>query len=292
MKTILITGGNGFLGSWLVRKLVETYKIIVIVRKIENIERIQGVLERIIIIDNSDQSIFGVFKDHQIDYIIHAATYYGRGNENILEYIETNVILPLKLLEVGIKNNIKAFINTDSFFNSSKQNYKFLSGYITSKKHINEWLSILCGQRLVINMKLQHIYGPHDKDDKFVIQMLHALISNQPQIELTPGKQKRDFIYIDDVVNAYICVLANIDVFQNTFNEVNVGNGKSISIMTFMETAKALTGSSSELLFSVLPYRENEIMDSTADTTILEELGWQPKYNLESGIVSTIKYLK
>jgi nucleoside-diphosphate-sugar epimerase len=291
MESILITGGDGFLGSWLVRSLVGSYKIIIVERKNYNIRRLNTFLNRIIVTDNSDKSISDIFTHHKIDYIIHAATYYGRGNDNILEYIETNILLPLKLAELGVKHKSKAFINTDSFFNSEKQNYNFLSGYILSKKHVNEWLKILSAQIPIINMKLQHIYGPYDNEDKFVIQILRSLISNQAEIELTPGEQKRDFVYIEDVVSAYLCVLNNIGVFNKEFTEVNVGNGYSISIRDFIKTAHLIIDSKSKLLFNTLPYRENEIMDSKADTKILNDLGWQPKNTLENGIITTIKSL-
>jgi CDP-paratose synthetase len=262
-KTILITGANGFLGKMLCKKLAEDYHIIPVIR-------------------NTDIEL--LFKQNKIDYIIHAATFYGRKYEGTLEFIESNILLPLKVCEYGIRFGSKAFINADTFLN---QDYNYLTGYIRSKRQVNEWLKVLSHYIPAINMRIQHIYGPDDGADKFVAQIMNQLL-NSTDIPLTKGEQKRDFIFIGDVVSAFQCVLDNINEFQREFKTIEVGMGKSISIRVFVETLHKMTNSSSRLLFGKLPYREGELMDSFANNYWLMSHGWQPKYDLIEGLKQTI----
>jgi nucleoside-diphosphate-sugar epimerase len=107
------------------------------------------------------------------------------------------------------------------------------------------------------------------------------------QIELTPGEQKRDFIYIDDVVSAYMLLL---EKGQNTFrfSEYDVGSGEAVSIRRFVETAKRLSESTTDLLFGKKTYRDHEIMHSQADVGPLKMLGWTPMTSLENGILKSL----
>ena len=267
MKTILITGANGFLGKALCSKLIESYVIVPVTRA-------------------TGTDLGGMFKNTKIDYIIHAATFYGRSYEGATELIESNILLPLRVCEMGIKQGTKAFINADTFFNC-EQNYDYLTGYIKSKKQVNEWLKTLSNRIPIINMKIQHMYGLGEGGDKFIPQLLEKLIAGK-EMPLTMGEQKRDFIYIDDVVSAYLTILAHIDTQPKGFITYNIGTGKSISIKELCLTVKQLANSNSNLIFGALSYRENEIMDSFADNSILKELGWEPKISLEEGIKKII----
>jgi CDP-paratose synthetase len=269
MKTILITGANGFLGKALCEKLIESYMIIPVTRTIGDLD--------------------WIFKSNKVDYIIHAATFYGRGYAGSTDFIKSNILLPLQVCEYGIEHGVKAFINTDTFMNCN-QPIDYLNSYVLSKKQVNDWLTVLSNQIPIINMKLQHIYGQGDGRDKFVPQILRSLIAGE-DIPLTAGQQCRDFIYIKDVVSAYQCVLNNIKLFEKTLTPVHVGRGTPVSIKHFVITAHGLTNSTSTLLFGKLPYRNNEIMYSCADNSLLKSLGWEPQYNLTKGLKETVNGL-
>jgi nucleoside-diphosphate-sugar epimerase len=114
---------------------------------------------------------------------------------------------------------------------------------------------------------------------------MEKLVKNE-DVDLTPGEQTRDFIYIDDVTNAYETVLSTLP--DESFREFDVCTGKSISLRDFVETAKTVLHSSSQLNWGALPYRENEIMISKGDAEPLKRLGWTPKYGIKEGILKTI----
>ena len=111
---------------------------------------------------------------------------------------------------------------------------------------------------------------------------------NVAQIELTSGEQKKDFIFVDDVIEALVVLHSSQDQLAN-FSEVPCGSGEAVSLRHFVETIHSVSNSSSQLMFGSLPSREGELLVSCADTKQLNQLGWQPKTSLTSGIRSTLQ---
>ena len=112
----------------------------------------------------------------------------------------------------------------------------------------------------VVNLQLEHFYGPGCPPTNFITLMIEKLKNNEPQIDLTPGLQVRDFIYYTDVLDAYQVVLEKWETLTETFTNLQVASGNHITIKELVEKIKALTGSSSILNFGALPYRPNELM--------------------------------
>ena len=133
-------------------------------------------------------------------------------------------------------------------------------------------------------MRLEHFYGPEDADSKFTTHVINSCLKNVPELKLTFGEQKRDFIYIDDVVSAYLIILEKIEEFQDFFNEFHVGSGAAVSIRDFVEKVHQITESQTHLAFGSIPYRTGEMMSSNANVEPLAELGWFCKTNLDQGL--------
>lgn len=282
MKTIMITGINGFLGSYLAKRLIHDYHVIGLGNSTNNSYRIKDL--DIKIYSSQTCNLEDIFVNEDIHSVIHTATNYRRNNEPIKNVLESNVVLPAVLFSFCEKYGVDSFLNTDSFINNTnKKEYKYLQDYALSKKHALEWLKLQQRRCKLINMLIFHLYGPEDAMSKFVPQIMDQLVKNE-DIDLTPGEQTRDFIYIDDVANAYKTVLS-IQSGDQSFQEFDVGTGKSMTIKKFVETAKNVTGSKSALNWGALPYRENEIMKSEANTELLRNLGWTPNFELEEGIL-------
>lgn len=291
-KTILLTGATGFLGSHLLKKLIdENYNVILLKRSFSDTWRIDKLLNKVKHY-NLDEiiSLEVPFKEYTIDAVIHAATNYGRKGEKTTDIIKDNLLFPIKLLETTHNFNIDIFINTDTFFNKFPIKYDYLNDYTLSKKHFVDWGKNFASAKKLkfINLKLEHIYGPMDNENKFVPWIINQLKRNVPEIKLTRGQQKRDFIYVEDVVNSF-CAVLNSSSLQGNFYEFQVGTGITTSVKEFVTLLKTHLNTSSILNFGALNNREGEIMESFADNIALKELGWSPLYNLENGLKNTIK---
>ncbi len=295
METILLTGATGFLGSHLLEGLLkENYNVVIIKRTFSNTWRISHQLHKVKSHDIDVVPLESVFKENQIDVVMHAATQYGKTGNDTAAIIESNILLPVKLIELSVVHGASCFINTDSFFNSSTLKYKYLGEYSLSKKHLLEWLTLFSDKIQVINLKLEHLYGPKDSDTKFITWFIKECIKNGPELKLTKGEQKRDFIYISDAVNAFLLTLKKRKMIS-AFYEFELGTGDDISIRDFTVMAKKAvsrvsgTESGIYLNFGATPYREGEFMESKADNSALTQLGWTCKVSLEEGLEKTIK---
>ena len=285
MKIILLTGGTGYLGSKILKQLVDNgYTIILLKRSFSNPVRIKEYINKITCYDIDLIPLETIFRENTIDTIVHCATNYGRGENDPLHVIEANLLLPLKLLELGKKYHIKSFINTDTILD------KRINYYSLSKKQFKDWLFVYKQDFTCINVSLEHFYGSGDDKTKFVTYIVHNLLKNVDKIDLTKGEQKRDFIYIDDVVNAFLKIINSLDNFNRDFYEFEVGTNHPLSIKQFVELAKQLSGNKHTLLnFGAIPYRENEVMNYYVNTSEISKLGWKCNNTVEEGLKKMIE---
>jgi nucleoside-diphosphate-sugar epimerase len=228
-----------------------------------------------------------IFSENTIDTIVHCATNYGRGENDPLHVIEANLLLPLKLLELGKKYHVKSFINTDTILD------KRINYYSLSKKQFKDWLIVYKQDYTCVNVLLEHFYGAGDDSTKFVTYIIHNLLKNVDKIDLTKGEQRRDFIYIDDVVDAFVKIINSLDNFNQDFYEFEIGTNYPLSIKQFVELAKQLSGNKHTLLnFGALPYRENEVMNYNVNTSEISKLGWKCNSTVEEGLKKMIELEK
>ncbi|MFH1715555.1 MAG: NAD(P)-dependent oxidoreductase [Elusimicrobiota bacterium] len=292
MKNILLTGATGFLGSYVLKALINDYNVIILKRSFSDTWRIEKIINKVKFYDIDKTAINKIFDENKIDVIAHTAVEYGNG-KSADEINKVNIELPIALLESGIRKGLKCFINTDTFFNRDDIKYTHLLDYSLSKKHLLEKLKKYAGKTQILNMRMEHIYGPLDRKNKFVVNIIHRILSNELSIDMTPGSQKRDFLFIEDAALAFKLVLDNISKIKENYIEFGIGRGVSNSIKEFIEIVLKITKSKSKINFGALTYRDGEIMDSRADTKALKALtGWAPETSIKDGLMKTIEYMK
>ena len=282
-----MTGATGFLGSKLLERFLDHPKfsqVTIIKRSFSDTRRISHLSERHDHFDIDRTQIPQLFRDRTYDAIVHCATNYGRRFVSCPEIIESNLVLPLKLLEQGVNNGVRIFINSDTILN------KNVSDYSLSKRQFREWLQSFSERIRCINLSLEHFYGPGDNNTKFVTDIIHRLLLRVPSIDLTEGNQTRDFIYIDDVVDAFILLLLK-DKDPQGYSNFEVGSGHSIAIKEFVGLLKRLCGNNeTQLNFGAIPYRAHELMQVKIDTSPLNSLGWVSRWDLEEGLKQSIDF--
>lgn len=284
--TILLTGATGYLGSNILKELVKDnhHKVIVLKRSFSNIFRIKDCLDKINFYDADKIDIGQIFTENKIDLILHCATDYGRKSANPLQIIDANLNLPIKLLELGRAHGVKCFINTDTILD------KRINHYSLSKKQFKDWLLGYKDSLICINVALEHFYGPGDDKTKFVSYVVDCLLNQTKKIDFTKGEQKRDFVFIDDVVNAFIKIIDYSVHLKNGFYEFQIGSEKVMTIKEVVLMIQSLVDNTKTVLnFGILPYRENEVMECLADVSEIKKLGWTATHSLRDGLTKMIE---
>jgi CDP-paratose synthetase len=283
-ESILLTGATGFLGARILEDLVNRgHSVIVLKRSFSDTSRIRPLLEKVRTHDIDRGPLRKLFEEAKVGTIIHCATNYGRKSIEPTQIIEANLLLPLTLLQLAREFGTRCFINTDSILDRK------VSHYSLSKKQFLEWLKLFSKDLSCVNVALEHFYGPFDDPSKFVSKIVGELLRNVPRIDLTVGVQKRDFVYVDDVVAAFRHVQEFASHQAAGYFPFEVGSGELVRIRDFVELVKKLSGNTkTELKFGAIPLRENEVMESRLDLSALNALGWKPQVALEKGLSQMI----
>jgi nucleoside-diphosphate-sugar epimerase len=290
---VFLTGATGFLGSALLHALVESGRpVFAMTRPQSRLDRIAGLLARpnLRLVDASPDALDTEFARRSIGTIIHAATEYGRDGVPIATILDANLILPVRLAELGIRHGARAFINIDSFFNKFHGSYSNLLNYSLSKLTLLNWLEKLSPRITIVNAVLEHMYGPGDSGSKFIEMMIRSIaIDRITAVDLTHGHQKRDFVYISDVVSAILAILVHVEDHALPFKTIGIGTGEAMQVRDMVSLIATLSDSPTELRFGTVPYRADEIMSSHADTRDLDALGWQPQVTPAAGIEAILR---
>ena len=285
MSRFVITGATGFLGGKLAQRLARSHELALVKRKQTPIPAWGLNHPGLTWFDKEELGNKSPF-EQPVEAVIHTATDYGRGNAAPTRVLEANLIFPMLLLEQALNHKVKAFINTDTTLN------RMVNPYSLSKKQFLDWLNLFESQLTIANLKLEMLYGPGDHNQNLITTSLDAFMANKPEMDFTPGEQVRDFIFIDDAVDALSKVTEALPTLAKGINEFQVGTGCKTTLKQFLKTAKILSKSKTRLNFGALAYRDQENMCSVADTTALNRLGWQPRTSLEQGLCLTIEHLR
>jgi len=283
---VLVTGATGYLGSYLVKRfLQEGVEVNVLCRSEHSLGRLAGL-----------KGTFQLFTREQLrncpgavfsgaTAVLHCATCYGR-KESVAEVFDCNLGLFSEILWGAIEQGVSTFINLDSYFSKPSVLYSALPAYTLSKKHASQWLELGCrGKDLVaINVLLEHLYGPNDNEDKFVNHLLRKLLEGEREIKLTSCEQRRDLIYVEDAVDALYHLVRDSHRLAKGYYRAGLGTGESIRLRDFVEQMHALCSSKATLDFGALPQRPDEIMDSSADLSLFQKLGWAPRVDISEGL--------
>ncbi len=262
-----ITGSSGNLGSQLLSKI----------NSMENHEAFPIVASKF---DSKESRL------ENFDVIIHSATCYGRNGENFSEIISGNLVTPLKILE-SIKSGI--FINIDTVLQDDVSKYAFSKGCF---RKACKFLVDQGSEIKIVNLKLHSFYGTQPSKSDIIYNLTNQFLQNIAEINLTECRQKKDFIFIEDVISGITSILQNLSSIPNGFNEFEIGTGRALPMKEIVLKIKELTDSSSQINFGAIPLRRNEPMNLCADITEMKKLGWYPKISIEDGIANIIANIK
>ncbi len=290
IKKILITGATGYLGSNFLKFFIKDgHDVSVLKRKNSNIWRINDYKEKLKFYNIDEEGIEVAFKQNtKYDCVVHTATCYDLQSVSSKEMIETNVLFPVQLAELACKYKVGSFINASSALPENVNRYSL------SKKQFEGWGRYFSDSELIkfINIIFEHFYGPNDSNSKFTSYIFNNCMNNSEKIDLTIGTQKRDFVYIDDAVSAFMIIFKSIFKEYNFFKEYEIGSGMAVSIKEFVKMVKQLSGAKTKLNFGAIKSRKNEVEFSKANLQEINKLGWEPTTSLENGIIKSLRGYK
>ncbi|EOI6537610.1 NAD-dependent epimerase/dehydratase family protein [Enterococcus hirae] len=311
MEKILITGGAGFIGSTLANHLGKENIVIVVddlsMGKVENLEMDRNIT--FIEGDVADSVLMEeIIRANQFDYIFHLAAVASVA-DSVARPVEThrvNFESVLMLLELVRKYqpNLKRIV-----FSSSAAVYgdeptlpkkeesiiRPLTPYAIDKFAAEQYVLDYCHLYDVPGSAVRffNVYGPNQNPNSpysGVISILVDRYKKQLAGEKTSftlygdGSQSRDFVYIDDVIQALLLVANKEAALGEQFN---VGTGKATTLLTLIQTIDQIL--ETELALEYQPERSGDIHDSLADISKIQSIGYLPNYDVLSGMKSYLK---
>jgi len=301
----LITGATGFIGSHLVHKLVELNKTVHIISRNQNANwRLSDINRKIHFhkINILDKNLRNLINNIYPTHVFHLAAYGSLPREdNPRKMYEVNVLGTMNLIKSLSLKYLKLFINTGSSSEYKLKNRALkendflepLNNYGLSKMT----QTFYCQKEAKINnlpivtFRLFSPYGPFEEKTRLIPDVILHAIKNK-NISLSNPKFVRDFIFIDDVVEAYLQACKIIPKPGEIFN---IGSGTQSSIEKIVKIILSQTNSKSNLLWGAKPKQERQIEPKTwkADINKAKKyLKWKPKHTLENGIYKTIVWFK
>lgn len=308
LTKILVTGATGFIGSHLTHELVkEGYKVGIIKRKSSGTRRISDILDRIRVYDailENTSDVAEAISDFKPDAILHLATYYSVDHKphEIEPMIKTNILGTVNLLESAKESKVKLFINTSSCFvykeskNKLKEDSELnaLNLYALTKIQSEQACEFYAKKYGIktITLRLFPPYGPGDHERRLIPYIIKTQYDNEA-MKLTTGKQKWDFVYVGDIIDAYIKALKIQDI-PKEHQIFNIGTGNPVSVYEVVLKIKELSGSAKEPEWGAIPHRQNEIWFMSADIGKAKKiLKWEPRINIiEEGLNLTLEWYK
>lgn len=302
MKKVLITGATSFIGIHLIKKLLNKYKIIAIVRpnspKIELLPECTNLI-KVKLNMNEYYKIPELIYD-DIDIFIHFAWDGTRGNkrnDGLLQ--EKNYNYSVMALESAIKLNSKVFMSAGSQaeYGPWNKEYKLSEDEVAKPnteygknklKFYNKAIKV-CEENNIrfIEPRFFSLYGPGDFEGTMVISMLKKMLSGE-DCNLTEGIQKWNFLYIEDAISG----LERLMESKSGKGIYNFGYGESHQLKDYIKKMHELTKSKSKLNFGVISYPSTGIVNINPCVDKLKNIGWTPKFNFEKGIQEIIKTLR
>lgn len=277
---VAITGASGFLGERVTAALVARGdEVTCLARPSSEVKSGGAFVLRFLNAEEAGRHVASLAPD----VLIHLAAAQGRRGESPATMVDANVTLSAALF--GAMRDGTLFINTATTLPPS------VNLYALTKHQFVDLARLLISQGRtgvhMANAEVQMIYGPGDDPDKFVPGLARQLIENVEPLVTTPATQRRDFIYVDDAVEAILTLVDSREQLP-AWQDMPIGSGVAVPLGDFIERAILKSGFEQPWQ-KLLPPRAGEPLEMVADTSVLRGLGWTPQISLDAGITELLK---
>ncbi len=328
---ILVTGAAGFIGAALTLRLLKRGDEVIGIDNLNDyydinlkLARLETILHyanfKFIKIDISDKTkIEALFENEKFDNVMHLAAQAGvrYSISNPHAYIDSNIVGFLNILEGCRNNKIKHFVyassssvygaNTKMPFSVHDNVDHPVSLYAASKK-TNELMahtySHLYGLATT-GLRFFTVYGPWGRPDMSLFKFTQNILEGKPIDVFNYGNHRRDFTYIDDIVEGVLRVIDNPAQKNNhwdgncpdpgtslaPYRIYNIGNNNPVSLLNFIETLEKCLGK--EAKKTLLPMQQGDVPDTYADVSdFISDFDYKPDTILEIGVRNFVEWYK
>ncbi len=328
---ILVTGAAGFIGAALTLRLLKRGDEVIGIDNLNDyydtnlkLARLETILHyanfKFIKIDISDKTkIEALFENEKFDNVMHLAAQAGvrYSISNPHAYIDSNIVGFLNILEGCRNNKIKHFVyassssvygaNTKMPFSVHDNVDHPVSLYAASKK-TNELMahtySHLYGLATT-GLRFFTVYGPWGRPDMSLFKFTQNILEGKPIDVFNYGNHRRDFTYIDDIVEGVMRVIDNPAQKNNhwdgncpdpgtslaPYRIYNIGNNNPVSLLNFIETLEKCLGK--EAKKTLLPIQQGDVPDTYADVSdLISDFDYKPDTILEIGVRNFVEWYK
>lgn len=307
MRKTLVTGGAGFIGSHLCKKLLESDKKVIC---LDNM--FTGTYDNISELYSNPNFEFinaDVIHPLQLDvdeiYNLACPASPIQYQYDPIMTTKTSFLGALNVLDLAKKNGAKVLqastseIYGDPLVHPQIEDYRGNVNTIGPRacydegKRVAETLFSDYRRLYSVDTKIVRIfntYGPHmlENDGRVVSNFIMQALSGKPLTIYGDGTQTRSFCYIDDLVNGLISMM---ETGSSVSGPINLGNPRELTVMELAEMIKQKTGSDSKIVFDKLP-EDDPVKRKPNIELAIKVLKWEPKVSIETGIDKTISYFK
>ncbi|MGD8207232.1 MAG: NAD-dependent epimerase [Thiohalocapsa sp.] len=327
----LVTGSAGFIGAALSLRLLERGDEVVGVDNLNDyydVDLKQARLARIrdydrftdLRLDLEDRpGIAAAFARHEPQRVVNLAAQAGvrYSIENPLAYVDTNLVGFAHVLEGCRRNGVEHLVyassssvygaNTTMPFSVHDNVDHPLSLYAASKK-ANELMAHTYSHlyRLpVTGLRFFTVYGPWGRPDMALFKFTRAILADEPIEVFNHGRHRRDFTYIDDIVEGIVRVLDRVaepdprwsgaapDAASSSapYRLYNIGNNRPVELMHYIEVLEHCLGRTAQK--KLLPLQPGDVPDTYADVSdLIEQLGYKPDTSVEEGVARFVDWYR
>lgn len=293
---ILITGGTGFIGSHLMKRLLKKgYDVHLIIRETSNLILIEEDIQNIRIhrYNGEIESLVKIMMNVKPDAVFHLASLYLTEHkmEEIDSLIKSNILFGTQLLEAMKESQTDKLINVGtSWQHYNNEEYNPVNLYAATKEAFEKIINYYVETTSIrtITLKLFDTYGANDPRRKLISLLMEAATSGE-RLSMSPGDQLIDIVYIDDVIDAFewAYLLLKNDILLKNSN-YGISSNNPIKLKEVVDVIEKVLDKELSIDWGGRPYRKREVMIPWKPSEPLP--GWKPKVDIENGIELLLKH--
>lgn len=297
-ETILITGGTGFIGSNIIKKLRQNKNITLIVLSRTKTGK-EGANLEYIKCDLLDEKTLAKISSpiKNVNYTLHLAAMMPKSSfqDELEENVEQNLIASLNLLKY-LPETLKGFVYSSTIDVYGEPRYipidenhptNPLTYYGISKLSAEKFINIFLRRKNIplAILRYSQVYGPGEPKIKAIPNFIDMIIRGKSPVLYGDGSDIRDYVYVDDVVNATILALS-----KGLNGVFNIGFGKGYSVKEILDMIIALSRKDIKPIYKP---RIKKAFKYTMDITLARDrMGYSPSTTIQEGLKNQIEFMK